>query len=365
MVMVAIGLLLFFIVLLVKSSDFFVEAVARMAKYFGVSEFVIGLTIVAIGTSLPELGSSVVAAYMGANEFAIGNILGSNIANIGLILGFSAIFVSIRTNEQIFNRDALIMLLVLLLTVFFAWDGVIDQMEGFILLSIVPLYILHLLKFQNEIRDSLYDVRNYLIHFYNFKRLIKPGTDQKTLEKDLKKEEYEDFVGKGFDVEGFRRIKPRLSALKRSLIKDSLIMVISGSMIYLSANFLVPNAIEIARYFGITENIIAATIVAIGTSLPELSVSISSLRKGFGNLLLGNIIGSNIFNIVLVGGTVAIISPITILPSTLYFSLPFTLLMTALLFIFVRTNWKITKYEGLVLFSLYILFLFLLLTSTL
>ena len=360
MVLLQFALAIALIILLVKSSDFFVEAVAKIAKYFGVSEFVIGLTVVAIGTSLPELGSSVMAAFMGQNDFAMGNILGSNIANIGLIMGFSAIVLSIKTNKEIFGRDGLIMLAITGIMVLFASDAYVSFLEGIILVAIIPFYLLYLFNFRPKLRKKLYDAKDYLTSFYNFKSA--PKISEKKLEGDLKKESYEDFVGEGFDLEEYKKVKPRLSMYKKHIIKDLVIIIISGLMIYLSSRYLVPTAVEIATYFGVTENIIGATLVALGTSLPELSVSISSLRKGFNNMLLGNIIGSNIFNLALVGGLVAMISPIIVLPSTLYLIMPYTLLMTVLFFIFMRTGWKIKKYEVAALLGLYGLFIYLLLT---
>jgi cation:H+ antiporter len=359
MVLLQLALAAALIILLVKSSDFFVEAVAKIAKYLGVSEFVIGLTVVAIGTSLPELGSSVMGAILGESDFAIGNVLGSNIANIGLVMGFSSIVLNIKTDKEIFGRDGLIMLGVTAAFALFALDATISFFEGLTLLILIPFYLMYLFNFRPNLRKRLYDAKDYLVDFYHLKS--SPQMPEKELEKDLKKEKYEDFVGEGFDLEEYKKIKPRLALYKGHIIKDIAIIVISGFMIYLSARYLVPTAVSIARHFGVTENIIGATMVALGTSLPELSVSISSLRKGFNNMLLGNIIGSNVFNLALVGGLVSMVSQVSILPSTLYLILPFTVMITVLFFVFLRTGWKIKRPEGALLLGLYGLFIYLLL----
>jgi len=339
MIWLHLGLLAGLLLVLVKSSDFFVDAVARIAKYLGVSEFVIGLTVIAIGTSLPELGTEVMAAFAGETELAVGDIIGSCMANIGLILGLGAVFVSLRT---------------------FAVDGAVTFFEGLILLSLAPLYIAYLLKFRPRFRQNLYKLDEYLALSRNLNKLIHLGAPAKKLAKDLKKEVYEDFVGKGFDLEGYRNVRSRISMFKLSITRDVFIAIAAGVMIYVSARYIVPLAVEIATYLGVSNNVIGASLIAIGTSFPELAVSIVSLRKGFGNMFLGNMIGSNIFNLTLVTGSAALITPLTMLPENTSFAIPFLVILTSLLFIFVRTRWKIRKFEGAILLAAYLIFLYLL-----
>jgi len=357
-----VGLLL----VLVKSSDFFVEAVARIAEYLGVSKFLLGLTVIALGTSLPELGSSVMASFAGETELAVGNILGSNIANIGLILGLSAVIIQIKTNRQIFMRDGLIMFGITMVFVIFSIDGAISQLEGLVLITLTPMYLAYLFRFRPQFRKHVYKLTKYLALSHRFNRIIHfgvPEVSEKVVEKELRKEPIDDFVGKGFDLEEYRRVRNRISIFRNKIMRDLVITLSSAIMIYMSARYMIPVAVYLAKSLGVTENVIGATLIAAGTSLPELSVSISSLRKGFGTMVLGNIIGSNIFNITLVGGLSAIIAPLNILPTTLTLSIPFLIIVTGLLFIFVRTDWTVRKYEGAGLFAIYLLFIYLLFSS--
>lgn len=353
-------LLIGLLAVLVKSSDFFVESVARIATYLGVSEFVIGLTVIAIGTSLPELGSSVMAAFENETELAVGNIVGSNLANIGLILGLSSFMVSLKTSRQIFFRDCTILLGITATFFIFAFDGTLSNLEGMILLGAFPIYLAYLFGFDTAVRSRLYDFRDYLENSYGFNRIRHPGSYKERLEEDLRKERYDDFVGKGFDIETYHGISNRLSVFKKGLLKDLAITLVSAFMIYLSSRYLVPASVEVAGGLGVTENVIGATLIALGTSLPELSVSLSAAKKGMANMILGNVIGSNLFNILLVGGTSASIAALNIIPLTMQVSLPLVLLITGLLFVFVRTNWRVGRYEGLVLLFLYALFITLL-----
>jgi cation:H+ antiporter len=344
---------------LVKSSDYFVEAVARIAKYLGVSEFVIGLTVIAIGTSLPELGSSLMASFSGETELAVGAIMGSNIANIGLILGLSSVIVILKTNKRIFLRDALILFSITMLLYYFCLDGSLSFFEGLALFSLVPIYLAYLFKLNPHIRKSLYNMGGYLSE--SFDHIWRPGKYRKKYSK--KKDSYEDFVWQGFDLEEYRKVSARVSRFKKAILKDFGIAILAGVMIYISARFLIPIAVDMATLFGVTQNVIGATLIAVGTSLPELSVSVSSIRKGFGNMLLGNMIGSNIFNMTLVGGLSAMVNPLEIAPSTLAVSLPMVTIVTGLLFIFIRTSWKIKRYEGAALFMIYSYFIFYMLST--
>jgi cation:H+ antiporter len=354
--------LAFLLLVLVKSSDYFVDSVARIARYLGVSEFVIGLTIISIGTTLPELTSSTIASFAGATELAVGNFVGSVIANIGLILGISAMISVIKTNRHIFLRDCLILVSVSLVFFFFSADGTISRLDGAILFLIGPAYMAYLFKFNPHLRRTLYHFRTYLKKIYGIRpSLRKPG--RRLLEEKLKEKDFEDFVGTGFDLETFKEVDNRISKFKAGIVKDMFIALVAAGGLYISARFLVPLAVEIAVSFGVSENVIGATLIAIGTSLPELFVALSSIRKGFYNIILGNMVGAGIFNLTLVAGLSALINPLNILPVTMAVSLPIMLLVTWLLFVFSRTEWRIRWFEGAVLLSLYSLFIYLLLTA--
>jgi cation:H+ antiporter len=355
------ALIAFLIFILVKSSDGFVEAVAKLAKYFGVSEFVIGLTVIAIGTSLPELGASVMAAAAGETELAVGNIIGSNMANIGLILGLSSIIVSLKTNRDIFRRDCVLLLAITAIFYTLSLDGSISFYEGMLLFLFTIAYLLHLFNFKPRFKQYL-NIKSYLEKNYGFNKIKQPGHTKPKLGNLPEIELSDDFVGKGFDLESYNSIHSRISIFRRDIAFQILRSVFFGILIYLSARYLIPSAVNIAESLGVTENLIGATLIALGTSLPELSVSISAIRKGFGNMLLGNLIGSSIFNISLVGGLSAMLSPMMILPMTIAISIPLALLMSFALLVFVRVSWSLDRLEGAILFGIYLVFMYALLT---
>lgn len=346
-----------FLFTLVRGSDYFVEAAARIAKYVGISEFTIGLTIVAWGTSLPELGASVMASFAGNSDIAIGNIIGSNIANIGLILGLSAVLVALRTNKEMFTRDCLILLGITSLFYFMSFDGIILWSEGLLLLVIMFAYTAFLFKFKPRFR-GMYGFKDYFAHSYRFQQIVNMHAYRELFDAGLKQESYDEIVDKSLNPDTYKRIvQTGYGRLKKGLLREVVILAFSGFVIFFSAKYLIPSAIEIAAYLGVAENVLGLVLIAIGTSLPELSVSISSARKGFSNILIGNIIGSNIANIALIGGISSLILPLPTVGLTASFTLPFMLLITIFLIVFVRSGWEIKRIEGMAFFVLYITFL--------
>ncbi len=347
--------LLIFIIaltLLVKSSDHFVKVAATISKKLGVSNFIIGLTVVALGTSLPELASSVAASLKDAPGIIIGNIIGSNIANISLILGFVATLYVIKTKESILKRDGYIMLFITILFYIFLYNGLVSRIEAILMILVYIAYVIFL--FELNPQDQRY-FREFINYFFKFRYVL--TVKSKVLisinnRKNNKK------------ISPAEKKKIR-EAFKESLIKDFLILIISGGFIVLSANYLIEEAIFFAKLLNISENIIGISLIAVGTSLPELSVSLSATKKGYGSIALGNILGSNIANILFIGGIASLIKPLIILPSTISITAPFMIIISALLLIFIRSGWKIERTEGLFFLILYTAFMTFLITSSL
>ena len=330
---------------LIKGSDFFVSSASKLAKYFGVSDFVIGLTIVALGTSLPEFASSIAAALTDNTGLIIGNIVGSNIANIGLIAGFSAIVAVLEIKKTMFRRDGLFLIAVSILFLIFALNKTISRIEGLVLYTFFMFYISFLFKFQPS--KGKFGFRKYLENFDSefFKKFIRPNTYKEMLIGSLR------FIGpkrKSLTSEEERFIH---------IFKNVSLLIIGGFAIFYGAKYIVPSAANIAQYFKVPADIVGLVLIAIGTSLPELFVSITALRKGLSNILIGNVLGSNIANLLFIGGISAIINPLTINTISLYYTIPFMILMTFMLLIFIRSYWLLRMFEGLILLFLYILFI--------
>ena len=327
--------------LLVKGSDYFVKSAATIAKRLGVSEFIIGLTLVAIGTSIPELASSVIASIKKASGIVIGNIVGADIANIGLITGMAAVIAVIKTKKEMMDRDGYIMIFAGAALYIFIYNGVISKLEAGILLLLYAAYILFLSETKPELKEQ-YNFRGFIRYFFRF-QYLKTIQDKTRRMKDNRQK-----------AQGRQKIK---TSKKIYLFKDLLIMLISGAAIFIGANYFINGAMYFANLLKIPETIIGVTLVSLGTTLPELSVTVSAARKGYGNIAIGNIIGSNITNILLVLGTAAFISPIQVGKITLFYTAPFMLFMMALLLLFIKSNWEIRRKEGIAFLILYVLFI--------
>ncbi len=337
-----ISLLILSIFLLSSGSDVFVDAVSRLAKRLGVSEFIIGLTMVAFATSLPELASTIVSAYQGHHGIIVGNVIGSNLANIGLILGLSAMISTLKVDTEVLKRDGYIMGFATLLFYIFALNKKISRLEAFFFILIYFAYILFLLKSKKLFKE--YHFKEFFDYFLKFEyintlyEITRPPVlpDRRIFLKTERQAE---------------------SYVKKKMIKDGLLASASIVMVVVGANLLVSNSIWLASLIGIPQAFVGLTVVAIGTSLPELTVSLSAARKGFANMAVGNILGSNIANILLIMSVGSIVSPVEISVTNLVFVIPFLFFLSSLLMFFISLDGKIDRMKGSVLMILYIVFI--------
>ena len=322
----------------------FVEGSARIAKFFGISEFLIGLTLIAGGTSIPELSSSIIASLDNQSGLITGTIIGSNIANIGLIVGLSALFMEIKIDKGILKRDCYIMLFTAILFYVFILDGRLSKGEGFFFILLYFAYIKFLLAFSSNKRKQ--NFKEFLKYFVRMEYII-PEKSQSIIEIAKKMPK----ITSGYIYKLYR------TAIKHNLIRDSVVIIASILAIIFGAKSLVGEAVWFANYFQIPPNIIGLTVIAVGTSLPELMVSLSSARKGYSKILLGNILGSNIINILLILGVSSLINPINILKTTLLYNAPFMIFFSFLFMVIIRRYWRIKRTEGAILLLLYISFI--------
>lgn len=305
----AVIVLLIGFLLLVKGADWFVEGASSIAKKIKIPSFVIGLTIVAFGTSAPELAVSVTAALKGSNDIAIGNVVGSNIFNTLVVLGMSAAIMPIIVEKGMIKRDYPMSIFVSLLLGVLAMDTIlwkkpgmqIGRGDGIILLLVFAVYMFMTVKagIQNRIEDE--------------------------------------------PVE------------ELSLWKSILIAVLGLAGIVLGGDWSVDGAKEIARILGMSEALIGLTIVAIGTSLPELVTSIVAARKGENDIAVGNVIGSNIFNILLILGVSSLIHPMDVSQTYLYDIGMLILTMLAVYLPIAKTK-KVGRGTGIVMVLCYVVY---------
>tara|TARA_B110000977_G_scaffold28002_1_gene35717 strand:+ start:1758 stop:2690 length:933 start_codon:yes stop_codon:yes gene_type:complete len=301
------------LVLLIVGGDFLVKGSVALALRMRVSMVVIGLTVVSFATSAPELIVSVYSALTGHPDMAIGNVIGSNIANISLVLGLTALVYPLSFKKRLYQFDIPVMLTAcVLFAIFLFTNALLEAWEGFVFIVLLGLLTLYLIQ----------------------------------------KSRKQEFLSKEVNVNSI------------SLFKLSFYLVSGGTCLYFGSHFLVNGASGLAREIGLSERIISVSIVAFGTSVPELAASIIAALKKQKDLSIGNLIGSNIFNVLAVLGITSMVKPIAVLDESLitndiWWMLGISVLLYPLMFLFKKDHFG--RVEGLVLlmvYTIYILFLF-------
>lgn len=298
----AISLILFIISIpiIIKSSDIFTEGASKLAKMFGISDFIIGITVVALGTSLPELASDTYASYINHGQIAVGDIIGSNITNISLILGITCIIKPLVIKHTEIYSGWIHLFILTLASLFILVSGGIGRIGGAVFIISYIFYIRHAINTYKEM-----------------------GVES---------------IGKN----GF--------------IKNIFELLIGLTGILVGARILVNSIIGLSMAYGISEYLIALLLMSIGTSLPEVFVSVSAARKGYMTMALGNIIGSNVANILWVLGFAAVIRPINIAPELILIQVLFMLMLSVLLIIFKKSGYVIDRREGAIFLGIYFFF---------
>lgn len=276
---------------------------AALASKLNVSPFLIGITVVSFGTSAPELLVSLNAALQGSTGIAMGNVIGSNIANIALVLGLTILIRPINVESKRYLFSWLIMLVSSVMFYGFSVDGVIDPIDGLFFIAGLILFISLSIRYRHS------------------------SIDEQEMEE---------------------RINTRLIPLY---------FILGAAGLYFGSEFLVANSVIMAKYFGLSEFVIGITIVALGTSLPELVTSVIAILKGQSSISIGNLIGSNIFNVFAVLGITSLVRPLDADTSLLLSDLPIMLGVTLLLGLFLFVSRKLRQIEGVLLISIYLIYL--------
>ncbi len=300
--------------LLVVGAEFLVRGAARLAAAMHISPLVIGLTIVAFGTSAPELAVSTQSAWQGQGDLAIGNVIGSNIFNVLLILGLSALIVPLTVSRQLVRLDVPLMIAASALAWFLAMDGSYSRIDGLLLFSGIVLYTGFLLR----------------------SSMRKGKSAAEALDDDL-----------------LTNSSPQPTWKNLAFIAFGLVLLVVGS------NYLVEGAVDLARILGMSELMIGLTILAVGTSLPELATSVVAAIKGERDIAVGNIVGSNLFNLLSVLGATALVSPqpIMISAQAIAIDFPIMLAVAVLCLPVFFTGYLVSRWEGALLLGYYGLYL--------
>lgn len=299
---------------LILGGEVLVKAASKLALRFRISPLVVGLTVVAFGTSAPELLVSLNSALKGAPDFALGNVIGSNISNLALVLGIAAIVGFIPIKKDSAKRDWPVTFFSSLLLFAFAFDGMISSLEGGILFTLLLIYLLLLMKATKK--------------------------DNRTVEV--------------ID-------QPKDANTKWHITKDIFQMSFGIVCLYFGADWFIEGAQTIAENAGVSQRIIGLTVLALGTSLPELFTSIIAARKGETDLALGNLLGSNIFNVLSIIGITAMIQPLAINAEILHTDFPWMLGITLLILPLMIFRKRLGTPSGIILLVSYALYIFFLL----
>jgi cation:H+ antiporter len=301
-------------VALVGGAELMVRGAARLATVVGISPLVVGLTVVAFGTSAPELGVSVMSSFSGQSDIALGNVVGSNIANILLILGLSALAAPLLVSRQLLRIEVPLMLGVSLLAWAMAIDGVIGRVDGLLLFSGVITYTVWAIR--RSRRDNLRE-------------------DRETIAVP------DDGAGKG-----------------NSLLSNLLLIAAGLVLLGVGSSWLVSGAVTLAKLFGVSDLLIGLTIVSIGTSLPELATSVMASLRGQREMAVGNIVGSNLFNIMAVLGLTAVVAPegVNVAAQALTFDFPVMVAVMAVCIPIFFSGYLISRGEGALLTSYYLIY---------
>ncbi len=308
--------------ILVKSADWFVESAEKIGLALKISPFIIGMTIVAIGTSFPELASSIAATLKGATEIVAANTVGSNVANILLIVGLSAVAArALIVRRSLIDLDAPLLGVATFLFIFVMWDKEIVFGEGILLIFGFLIYLLYTIFHRRESEE--------------------PPEAAEVLPSRVERREIEAKIEKKPEKLNFRVF---------------LFLILGMAGLAVGANYTIEAMLKISDILKIATSLVAITALAIGTSLPELVVSIQAASKKKYEIALGNIFGSNVFNILLVAGIPALIRPLVVDELTFGIGLPFLVIAT-LLFIISGISRRIHIWEGAMYLLLYILFI--------
>lgn len=314
-------LLILGLAMIIKSSDVLIDSASKIAKRFGVSTFVIGITVVAFGTSAPELAIGIISGLSHTNQLTLGNIIGSTISNIALIVGLSAIIMTLNVKDAVIRREIPILMgIQLALAIMLFFDGTLSRIDGAILLAGFAAFMIYVIKGSKESMKIQLDAQGD----------IDTDDDGNQLSQEIVAKEE-----------------------KQTSSKLYLLSVISLAGLFIGGRLTVNSSTQIAQSFGLSETLIGLTVVALATTMPELITSIMAAIKKEPDIVLGNCIGSNIFNILLVLGLSSSISPISV-EGTLLIDTAIMIVITSFVMIISWKNKVINRRTGIILLCLYI-----------
>ncbi len=339
MLFLYILLLLGGIFLLIKGSDIFVDASVKIAKILKMSEILIGMTLVCFGTSLPELFISVNGSIKGTSDLVIGNMVGTNIFNICAILGLISIIHPIRLLKDTVRKDMYMSLVTGLLFLLVTLDtfgtslttNVISRTDGAILLIMFAIFMYY--------------------NLYHYTSFTKKRREKVVIRKKIK-------AGEHVDAPKSKMTRKQ----KRDFVESILLCLIGGILVYVGSECVLNGAVGFARKIGVSETLVAILIIAVGTSLPEIATSITALKKRKTNIAVGNLIGSNMYNMLFVVGVSAVINPLNVVTTSIWVDVIVFIVITLVLILFTKSryikkgSYELSRTEGIILILIYVVY---------
>ena len=347
-----IVLLVLGVIIVLKGADWLTDGAVNIATRFGVSQMVIGLTIVAIGTSMPEFCVSMVSALKGTPDLAVGNVVGSNTLNTLLIVGCSALVAPIMVKRSSVKRDIPFAVVASLLMLLFCLDGAIGRVDAAVLFAGFCLFMFVTLKYAKTTEEHAATVATSGAAMATAAAASTSVSEAPTSQSSAP----EASVSQTSASEAPTSQSSVSEASVASMLKAIVMLVVGLLCLIAGSNMFVDNASFVASSLGVSDAVIGLTIVAGGTSLPELATSMVSAKKGNSDIAIGNVIGSNVFNILMIIGITGLVKPMHIAGITTL-DLIMMLASMLLMWFFCRTTYKVKRWEGAVLTIVYLAYL--------
>ena len=347
-----IVLLVLGVIIVLKGADWLTDGAVNIATRFGVSQMVIGLTIVAMGTSMPEFCVSMVSALKGTPDLAVGNVVGSNTLNTLLIVGCSALVAPIMVKRSSVKRDIPFAVVASLLMLLFCLDGAIGRVDAAVLFAGFCLFMFVTLKYAKTTEEHAATVATSGAAMATAAAASTSVSEAPTSQSSAP----EASVSQTSASEAPTSQSSVSEASVASMLKAIVMLVVGLLCLIAGSNMFVDNASFVASSLGVSDAVIGLTIVAGGTSLPELATSMVSAKKGNSDIAIGNVIGSNVFNILMIIGITGLVKPMHIAGITTL-DLIMMLASMLLMWFFCRTTYKVKRWEGAVLTIVYLAYL--------
>lgn len=348
-----IVLLVLGVIIVLKGADWLTDGAVNIATRFGVSQMVIGLTIVAMGTSMPEFCVSMVSALKGTPDLAVGNVVGSNTFNTLLIVGCSALVAPIMVKRSSVKRDIPFAVVASLLMLLFCLDGAIGRVDAAVLFAGFCLFMFVTLKYAKTTEEPAAAVATNGATT----TAIPEASSSETSASETSTSQASAHEASSSETSDHEASSSEASQVSGTSMLKAVVMLVVGLLCLIAgSNMFVDNASFVASSLGVSDAVIGLTIVAGGTSMPELATSIVSAKKGNSDIAIGNVIGSNVFNILMIIGITGLVKPMHIAGITTL-DLIMMLASMLLMWFFCRTTYKVKRWEGAVLTIVYIAYL--------